>query len=117
LGRAPVPGDRIVAGAPFGAGSAPAFAVLADDGPEARAFLQYHAGLVEPDPRPPLDDGLIRLVRPDGYVAAVAPAGDWPVPASCLAHVMDGSEDPAAQRPRADHRTGPDRVGAPRVAL
>ncbi|MGE3873126.1 MAG: FAD-dependent monooxygenase [Parvibaculaceae bacterium] len=80
----PAPGERIVAGPAFGAGDAPRLALLAADTPEARAFLRGHAGLVEPALRPALGDGLIRLVRPDGYVAAAARPGEWDVIQGCM---------------------------------
>lgn len=80
----PGPGERIVDGVPFGAGDTPRFALLAEDSDEARAFLKRHALLVEPDLRAPLSDRMIRLVRPDGYVAAVAPDGGWETIEDCL---------------------------------
>jgi 2-polyprenyl-6-methoxyphenol hydroxylase-like FAD-dependent oxidoreductase len=62
---------------PFGAGPTPRFALCAAPSPEATALIARHAAVLEPAPRPPLADGAISLVRPDGYVALVARAGDW----------------------------------------
>lgn len=72
-----LPGQRCATDRPFGAGDRPLFALCAaaDDG--ARGFLARHPGLVEPAARPALADGLVRLVRPDGYVVALARPGDW----------------------------------------
>ena len=72
----PGPGQRLVADRPFGADSKPRFALLARDGDDVRTMLQRHAGLVEASPRTPPDEDGIWLVRPDGYVAVVARAGD-----------------------------------------
>jgi 2-polyprenyl-6-methoxyphenol hydroxylase-like FAD-dependent oxidoreductase len=62
---------------PFGAGTTPRFALCAAPSPEATALIARHAAVLEPAPRPPFADGAISLVRPDGYVALVARAGDW----------------------------------------
>ena len=59
---------------PFGAGDRPRFALLARHGAQAQAVLHRYAALLEPTPRAPLDEGGVWLVRPDGYVAAAAPA-------------------------------------------
>ena len=76
---AALPGQRFATDRPFGAGDCPLFALCAAEDDGARAFRAGHEGLVEPVPRPALPDGLIRLVRPDGYVAAIARPGDWAV--------------------------------------
>jgi hypothetical protein len=60
-----------------GAGPTPRFALCAAPSPDATALIARHAAVLEPAPRPPLADGAISLVRPDGYVALVARAGDW----------------------------------------
>ena len=87
----PRPGERILAGAPFGAGETPRFALLAEEGAEARAILAAHPALLEAEPRPPLGDGLTRLVRPDGYVAAIASRGEGSVASRALAGIAAGS--------------------------
>jgi len=73
----PAPGQRLVEGAPFGAGDSPRFALLAQPGDEANAVLQRHAALLESSVRTPPDAQGIWLVRPDGYVAAASHANDW----------------------------------------
>lgn len=80
-------GERILDGAPFGAGDTPRFALLAPESAATRAILSDHAAILEPAPRAPLADGLLRLVRPDGYVVAVAAPGDEAVIDNCLAAI------------------------------
>ena len=75
----PAPGERVppVAGqTPVGAGDRPRFALFAAAGPATDRLIAEHADLLEPAPRPPLEPGGLWLVRPDGYVAASAKAGD-----------------------------------------
>lgn len=79
-----LPGQRCATGLPFGAGSEPRFGLCAADDGAARAFLARYAGLLEPAVRAPLADGNLRLVRPDGYVAAIARPGDWAALNDCL---------------------------------
>lgn len=83
----PHPGQRIVADRPFGAGDRARFALLARDSSESRVILQQFAALLEPTLRAPPDEAGAWLVRPDGYVAAVAPAGDWSAIHDCLAAI------------------------------
>ena len=73
----PAVGHRIVAGAPFGSGDTPRFALIAAETDGARALVKRHASILEAAIRPPIDDKGIWLVRPDGYVALTAPAGYW----------------------------------------
>jgi hypothetical protein len=73
----PAPGDRIVDEKPFGSGNAPRFALMAKDASAARVIMEKYASLVEDSVRTPPDEKGIWLVRPDGYVAAVAHDGDW----------------------------------------
>lgn len=79
----PGPGERIIAEKPYGAGDAPRFALIAKQTAWAAAMLQKYSRLLEPVLRPPAEPG-IWLVRPDGYVAAVASEDDWPVIEACL---------------------------------
>ena len=75
----PAPGERVppVAGqTPVGAGDRPRFALFAAAGPATERLIAEHADLLEPAPRAPLEPGGLWLVRPDGYVAATAKAGD-----------------------------------------
>jgi 2-polyprenyl-6-methoxyphenol hydroxylase-like FAD-dependent oxidoreductase len=83
----PKPGARLVAGAPFGAGSAPKFAIAAKDDGHAGSVLARYPGLLEPALRAPVDERGIWLVRPDGYVAATARAGEWQVIEAALAAI------------------------------
>lgn len=72
----PKPGERIIAGRPFGASETPRFALLAEDSPEARQLLAAWPDLLEQAVRKPPDAHGVWLARPDGYVAAVAQADD-----------------------------------------
>ncbi len=63
--------------APFGAGRTPLFALCSGDPGNARCVLVKYPNVVEPDPRAPYAESGMWLVRPDGYVAMVARAGDW----------------------------------------
>lgn len=75
----PGPGDRVSPIAehiPIGAGSRPRFALFAEAGHAVEELVSQHADLLEPEARPPMASGGIRLVRPDGYVACVARSGD-----------------------------------------
>ena len=73
------PGERMppVAGQrPVGAGDAPRFALFALLDDAVSRLLHDHRDLLEPAVRPPLHDGGVWLVRPDGYVACVARQDD-----------------------------------------
>ncbi|MGD9509226.1 MAG: FAD-dependent monooxygenase [Geminicoccaceae bacterium] len=85
----PGPGERIVADRPFGTGDRPRFALLAQDSERAQAILQQYASLLEPVLRAPADESGVWLVRPDGYVAAVAPSSDWAAIHDCLAAIRN----------------------------
>ncbi|RXZ38435.1 monooxygenase [Oxalobacteraceae bacterium CAVE-383] len=56
-------------------GMIPRFALHAASDAEAEGLLRRHADLLEPVLHAPPGNAAIWLVRPDGYVAAVAPAG------------------------------------------
>jgi 2-polyprenyl-6-methoxyphenol hydroxylase-like FAD-dependent oxidoreductase len=75
----PAPGQRMapIAGSPpFGADDKPRFTLLASSSPDVVEFLAtYPALLSDTLGAPPSPDG-VWLIRPDGYVAATAPAGD-----------------------------------------
>ncbi|QEH39038.1 Pentachlorophenol 4-monooxygenase [Aquisphaera giovannonii] len=73
-GAGPKPGERvapITGRAPVGSGTAPLFALFADATPAADLVPKYPA-LLDPDVRPPLAEGGLWLVRPDGYLACSA---------------------------------------------
>ena len=75
----PAPGERMapVAGqTPVGAGISPRFALLATPSAGANQLIASRPDLLEPAVRPPFAPGGMWLVRPDGYVAASAKAGD-----------------------------------------
>jgi 2-polyprenyl-6-methoxyphenol hydroxylase-like FAD-dependent oxidoreductase len=71
-GTGPKPGQRVgpVSGqVPVGAGSAPRFALFAANTTATADLLERFPGLLDRDIRPPLHDGGMWLVRPDGYLA------------------------------------------------
>lgn len=65
----------VVGEVPFGAGGTPLFAMQGSAG--AAELASRFPGLVETQPRPFGGDGLITLVRSDGYRAAQVPGEDW----------------------------------------
>jgi 2-polyprenyl-6-methoxyphenol hydroxylase-like FAD-dependent oxidoreductase len=84
----PAPGQRVPprdGEPPIGAGRHPRFTLFADEVAGALALRTRFPALVDQTLRPPLAEGGIWLVRPDGYVAATAHAGDWTDIAGCLA--------------------------------
>jgi 2-polyprenyl-6-methoxyphenol hydroxylase-like FAD-dependent oxidoreductase len=85
-GKGPKPGERMVAEKNFGAGDTPRFALIANESAGAQALLQNFSSLLEPTLRVPPNPG-IWLVRPDGYVAAVARPDGWPVIEACLSNI------------------------------
>jgi len=87
----PGPGQRIVDARPFGAGDTPRFALMAKEAPGVRALAAKYADLVEPELRAPPDPTGIWLVRPDGYVAAVAHVSNVPLVEACLERVALGA--------------------------
>ena len=86
----PGPGERLAPVAdepPIGAGDRPRFALCAAPGEAASQIIAEFSTLLEPAPRPPIHEGGMWLVRPDGYVAAVARTADAPAIAGHLAAV------------------------------
>lgn len=76
----PAPGDRapvLKIGQPVGAGSTPQFALFAELDTEADELISRYGNLLERRPRPPIAENTIWLVRPDGYIAMIANAGEW----------------------------------------
>ncbi|GGE17148.1 hypothetical protein GCM10011529_24530 [Polymorphobacter glacialis] len=72
-------GDRIAPKAgqrPFGTGARPRFALLGVDSDALRRLAARFPDLVDPAPMPPPDAAGVWLVRPDGYAACRARAGD-----------------------------------------
>jgi 2-polyprenyl-6-methoxyphenol hydroxylase-like FAD-dependent oxidoreductase len=75
----PAPGQRMapIAGSlPFGAGDVPRFTVLASSSPSVAGLLSSFPNLLNDALGPPPDANGVWLIRPDGYVAATAPATD-----------------------------------------
>jgi 2-polyprenyl-6-methoxyphenol hydroxylase-like FAD-dependent oxidoreductase len=75
----PAPGQRmapIAGGPPFGAGDAPRFTLLASSSPSVVGVLSSFPKLLNATLGPPPDANGVWLIRPDGYVAATAPAAD-----------------------------------------
>ena len=76
----PVPGQRapIRAGeSPVGAGDTPRFVLFSESDRMPPDLLKRYEPLLEPDLRRPYHSGGMWLVRPDGYTALAAKAGDW----------------------------------------
>ena len=78
--RDPAPGTR----APLrptepsvGAGERPRFVLFADPAGMPATLRESHADLLEPTLREPFHHEGMWLVRPDGYIALAAKAGDW----------------------------------------
>ncbi len=87
----PKPGERVepVAGEiPFGAGDTPRFALLAAPSRTASDLIAGFPQLLESSARTALDSNSAWLVRPDGYVAAVAPAADLGSISSVLRQII-----------------------------
>ncbi len=75
LAKGPKPGERVepIAGeTPVGSGSAPQFALFAEESPAIIELVKKFEGLLDPEVRPHLAPDGIWLVRPDGYVACAA---------------------------------------------
>ncbi len=71
-GTGPHAGERVVPAegeAPVGSGGRPLFALFADKTAAIADLIGRFEGLLDPAIRPPLHEGGIWLVRPDGYVA------------------------------------------------
>jgi 2-polyprenyl-6-methoxyphenol hydroxylase-like FAD-dependent oxidoreductase len=71
-GKGPKPGERVVpvdGQTPVGSGAAPLFALFAEKTQATADLLKRFETVLDPVIRPPLHDGGIWLVRPDGYVA------------------------------------------------
>ena len=63
---------------------------MAADSEGARDLINSHSQLIEAELRSPPDPGGVWLVRPDGYVAAAAHAGDWAPIEDCFARLASG---------------------------
>jgi 2-polyprenyl-6-methoxyphenol hydroxylase-like FAD-dependent oxidoreductase len=95
----PHPGQRVAQKAgelPFGAGSEPRFALLGDSSPKVNKLRETFSQLLEAELRPPLSPRCVWLVRPDGYVAALAMREDVDQIAEYLQGYVPSAEDLAA---------------------
>jgi hypothetical protein len=63
-------------GVPVGAGPAPRFVIAAESGDGIARLQADFPDLLDAHVRPPLAAGAMWLLRPDGYVACVARAGE-----------------------------------------
>jgi len=71
----PAPGERVVPASdqiPVGSGGAPLFALFAERTPAVADLLRQLGGLLDREIRPPVREGAILLVRPDGHAACAA---------------------------------------------
>jgi 2-polyprenyl-6-methoxyphenol hydroxylase-like FAD-dependent oxidoreductase len=83
----PAPGERVppLAGAaPVGAGDTPRFTLFAAPNDTVLALLAGYPALLEPELRAPFENSGLWVVRPDGYTACVASAGN----AQAVAHYL-----------------------------
>lgn len=77
--RGPGPGQRLITRGNSKQCDTPRFAIVAKDSADARAMIARHSSLLMPEVYLPPDENGIWLVRPDGYVAATARSGNWPL--------------------------------------
>ncbi len=91
--------DRAACGTSFvAAGSTPKFALFAELETEPDELITRYGNLVKPRPRPRLAESAIRLVRPDGYIAMIANAGEWGAVEAYFAKVARASEHDSLTR-------------------
>ncbi|WP_109478699.1 FAD-dependent monooxygenase [Paraburkholderia sp. C35] len=83
----PEPGQRVLGDRPFGAGSEARYALLGS-GSAAAELIGRYANVLEAELRTPPDPNGVWLVRPDGYVAAVARHDDLSAIEKSLARLM-----------------------------
>jgi 2-polyprenyl-6-methoxyphenol hydroxylase-like FAD-dependent oxidoreductase len=91
--KGPAPGHRLTpAGRPVGGGDSPRFALFANGDAPAELGPGFPQ-LLEENVRAPVEPDGIWLVRPDGYVALTARAGDWHSVEGYLAGLQAGGRD------------------------
>jgi hypothetical protein len=91
--RDPVPGKRAPIRAselPVGAGDTPRFVLFAESDRIPRDLKRYES-VLEPAAREPFHSGGMWLVRPDGYIALAAKAGDWNAVSAYLDRIIGKS--------------------------
>jgi 2-polyprenyl-6-methoxyphenol hydroxylase-like FAD-dependent oxidoreductase len=79
LGGGPKPGARfapILGQAPGGSGTLPRFALFSESTAAAGGLIEQFPAVLDPELRSAFRAGEVWLIRPDGYVACAAKAGD-----------------------------------------
>jgi 2-polyprenyl-6-methoxyphenol hydroxylase-like FAD-dependent oxidoreductase len=92
--RDPSPGHRAPIRAtepPVGAGNTPLFALFAESDGMPSNFPERYANLVEPTLREPYHPSGMWLIRPDGYTALSAKAGEWKAVTAYLDRIVRSS--------------------------
>lgn len=92
--RDPLPGGRApirAAEPPVGAGNTPLFVLFSEPHGIPSSFPERYADLVEPTLREPYHPGGMWLVRPDGYTALSARAGEWKAVTAYLDRIVRSS--------------------------
>ena len=75
----------------MGANNTPLFALFADPDGMPSNFPQRYTNLLEPVLREPYHHGGIWLIRPDGYTALAAKAGNWNAVTTYLDRIVRSS--------------------------
>jgi 2-polyprenyl-6-methoxyphenol hydroxylase-like FAD-dependent oxidoreductase len=92
--RDPLPGARAPIRAtepPVGAGNTPRFALFAQPDGMPSKFPERYASLLEPTLREPYHPSGMWLIRPDGYTALSAKAGEWKAVTAYLDRIIRSS--------------------------
>lgn len=92
--RDPLPGYRApirTTEPPVGAGNTPLFALFAEPDGMPSNFPGRYLNLLEPTLREPYHPGGIWLIRPDGYTALAAKAGNWNAVTTYLDRIVRSS--------------------------
>ncbi len=92
--RDPLPGYRAPVRAtepPVGAGNTPLFALFGEPVGMPSKFPERYASLVEPKLREPYHPDSMWLIRPDGYTALSAKAGEWKAVTAYLDRIVRNS--------------------------
>jgi hypothetical protein len=92
--RDPSPGHRAPIRAtepPVGAGNTPLFALFAKPDGMPSNFPGPYVNLLEPTLREPYHPGGMWLIRPDGYTALSAKAGEWKAVTTYLDRIVRSS--------------------------
>jgi hypothetical protein len=76
---------------PVGAGDKPRFALFGEASEKFAKLVAQYPHVLEPSLRKPYRDGGLWLVRPDGYVALSAKAGDWDAVTAYLGRITSAA--------------------------